>query len=76
MIGKLILFDYQRREQISSLEALRKKNLERRPMALRAVRSVDPDFYLGKRAFDIPRKTEGKQEIIDELRRKEEELKK
>lgn len=60
--------------KVYNIKELEKQNDSRRNIALKAVQKVDPDYYLGKRSFDIPRKKEGKQEILDRLEREEYEL--
>ncbi|MFC3419962.1 hypothetical protein ACFOLA_10775 [Salinicoccus hispanicus] len=60
--------------KIYNLKDLDKQNNRRKDIAIKAVKKVDPDFYRGKRKFDIPRKTEGKQKILDRLEREENEL--
>ncbi|MFP3359383.1 hypothetical protein R0K17_18790 [Planococcus sp. SIMBA_143] len=60
--------------KIYNLKILDEQNNRRRDIAIKAVKKVDPDFYRGKRKFDIPRKTGGKQEILDRLEREENEL--
>ncbi|WP_342388807.1 hypothetical protein [Salinicoccus bachuensis] len=57
-----------------NLKNLDEQNNRRRDIAIKAVKKADPDFHKGKRKFDIPRKTEGKQEILDRLEREENEL--
>ncbi|MCD2138755.1 hypothetical protein [Salinicoccus halitifaciens] len=60
--------------KVYKYKELKKENQKRRHIALKAARKVDPDFYIGKRKFDVPRKTEGKQEILDRLDNEENEL--
>lgn len=57
--------------KVYNIKNLEKENKKRRPIAIKAVRKVDPDFEIGKRKFDVPRKTEGKQEILDRLEKEE-----
>lgn len=56
------------------LSDIRKRNAQRRPQALQAARRVNPDFVPGTRYFDKPRKNEKKQQILEEMRKKEDEL--
>ena len=60
--------------KVYNLKVLDEQNNRRKEIAIRAVKKVDPDFYRGKRKFDVPRKTEDKQEILDRLEREENEL--
>lgn len=60
--------------KVYNIRELEKQNKERRNIAIKAARKVDPDFEIGKRKFDIPRKTEGKQEILDRLEKEEQAL--
>lgn len=45
--------------KVYNIKELEKQNDSRRNIALKAVQKVDPDYYLGKRSFDIPRKKRG-----------------
>lgn len=60
--------------KVYNIRDLEKQNKERRDIAIKAARKVDPDFEIGKRKFDVPRKTEGKQEILDRLEKEEQAL--
>lgn len=57
--------------KILKLSDVEKKNSERRESAIRAVRSVDPEFVPGKRDFDRPRKNKHKQKILEEMEKRE-----
>lgn len=60
--------------KVYNIKDLEKQNKKRRLIAIKAARKVDPDFVIGKRKFDVPRKTKGKQEILDRLEKEEHEL--
>ncbi|GAB3058852.1 hypothetical protein ACFOU0_04475 [Salinicoccus sesuvii] len=57
-----------------TLSDVRKKNREKRKDAVRAIRRVSPDFMPGDRNFDRPRRNPEKQRILDEMRKKENDL--
>ena len=56
------------------LSDIRKRNVQRYSAAMRAARRVNPDFVPGMRKFDKPRKNSHKQQILEEMQEKENEL--
>lgn len=54
-----------------TLEALKLNSIKNRDLAVKGVREVDPDFYIGKRHYDRPRKKHEKQLILERLRENE-----
>ena len=60
--------------KVYNIRDLERESEKRRDIAIKAARKVDPDFVIGKRKFDVPRKTKGKQEILDRLEKEEREL--
>lgn len=57
------------------LSEIRKENLQRKDLAIKAVRKVNPDFVPGMRKFDKKRKDIEKEELLKKMREREYELK-
>jgi len=58
----------------AKLSDIHKRNARRRPQAIRAARRVNPDFVPGMHTSDRPRKDPHKQQTLDEMKEREDEL--
>ncbi|AKG73437.1 hypothetical protein [Salinicoccus halodurans] len=58
----------------AKLSDIRKRNAQRRSQAMRAARRVNPNFAPGMRTFDRHRKNAHKQQILEEMQKREYEL--
>jgi len=59
----------------AKLSDIRKRNAQRKPQTMRVARRVNPNFEPGMRTFDSPRKNTHKQQIVEEMQKREHELK-